>query len=204
MASVARDDLKVVRAFFAIEIPPSIRTLIEDQIEILKDHLPPGMIRWVRPEGIHLTLKFLGDVEPEILDEVNVVMQRTASGCDPFLLRIGRLGCFPNLRRPRILWVGVEERSGALSQLHSALERELEPIGFEREGRPFHPHLTLGRMKRRAGSAEAERISEALASMKEEPLGEVEVKELHLMRSDLKPTGAVYTKLSVVKLGKMG
>jgi len=114
------------------------------------------------------------------------------------------MGCFPNLNRPRVLWVGVTEETGRLTALQRDVEQHLEGLGFAREKRAFHPHLTLGRTRQGLRSSELTRIGEAVASSEIGELAKVRVNDIHLMRSDLRPDGAVYTSLQRVSLGSSG
>jgi len=147
---IIQNGLIVVRAFVAIEIPVEMRHQLVEQITRLKQHIPSTTVRWVRLEGIHLTLKFLGDVSLDKLDQITVLLEEVGLRPTPFRIDIGQFGCFPNPRRPSGLWGGVEDSSGVLIRLQADLEGVLSQIGFKRETRPFHPHLTLGRVKRGA------------------------------------------------------
>ena len=188
------------RAFIAIEIPVEMRHQLMEQIKHLKQYIPSKTVRWVRLDGIHLTLKFLGDVPHDKLDQITVLLEEVGFRHAPFRIDIGQFGCFPNPRRPRVLWIGVEDASGVLTNLQADLESVLTPIGFKRETRPFHPHLTLGRVKRGAHKSAAHSLSSILEEVTIGDLGQVNVDEICLIRSDLKPTGAVYTKLATAKL----
>lgn len=157
-------------------------------------------VRWVRPEGIHLTLKFLGDVNPSDMQSVHQVILETVPRFSPFSFSVGGLGCFPNVRHPRVIWIGVEERSGELAALTEELEQAFAVQGFERENRRFHPHLTLGRIRRGVGQAERRAIGETLDRVEGFTLGDVRVNEVCLFRSELKPSGAVYTRLLTAQL----
>jgi 2'-5' RNA ligase len=178
-----------------------MRLLLGEEIAKLQKRIPEGAVRWMRPNGIHLTLKFLGDIAPEEIEKAKRVVEGVAKNHPPFTFEVGKLGCFPNPRRPRVLWVGVHEPSGLLVALHSALESEFEHLGFEREGRSFHPHLTLGRTRRQATKSATRALAEVLQSVEIEVLGQVPGDELRLYRSDLKPSGAVYTVLAAAALG---
>lgn len=190
----------MIRSFVALELPDSMHRQLREQISSLRRLLPEGSIRWVRPESIHLTLKFLGDISPERVEPITSMMQGIVSGYSPFDFQVGEFGCFPNRRRPRVLWVGVQEPSGLLAALQEDLERGFEALGFEPEKRAFHPHLTLGRLHRRVGSSELRAVSETLEQVEIGALGKVKVEAVNLMRSDLQPGGAVYSRLSQVVL----
>jgi 2'-5' RNA ligase len=192
-----------VRAFIAIELPPHVLTQVGRLQTRVQQDVPPGLIRWVRPEGIHLTLKFLGDVERERLPEIEGALRHACSPHLPFALDIAGLGCFPNPRRPRVVWVGVQDEGHTLAAMQRDVERALVPLGFPTERRGFHPHLTLGRVRNRRPSgrqaAELEVLGDYVSHAKVR-IGQMAVDEVHLMRSELLPSGAVYTALAVVPL----
>ena len=191
--------MEPMRTFIAIELTPPILDRLGDLQARLRQDLPPRLVRWVRPQGIHLTLKFLGENPASEVDAVSAAMANVCAAHAPFTLSVHGLGCFPNLRRPRVLWVGVEEPAGVLAALQRDVERVLVPLGFPPETRPFSPHLTLGRAKGGA-RGQIEALGKAVGQAKAR-IGEMPVAEVHLMRSDLLPGGAVYTALSVARLG---
>lgn len=183
------------RTFIAIELSEELR----DGLDLLQDRLraqtPRGSVRWVRPEGIHLTLKFLGDTPVEQVEDVKVALAEAAADVGPFRVTARGLGCFPNARRPRVVWVGLEEPTGALQRLRDAVETHVAPLGFPTERRKFSPHLTLGRVQRRASSSEVREIGERVAASSTGLVGEMEVRAVSYIKSDLRPSGAVYTTL---------
>ena len=185
-----------IRTFIAIDIPESIRRSLEEQTSLLRAHVPEDCIRWVRPSGIHLTLKFLGDIYPEQAAHVGRSLDQVAATSSPFTLRISQLGIFPNLKRPRVIWVGVHEPSGSLAALQSTLELECERHGFDRERRRFHPHLTLGRVKRRTPPSSLREMAEVLGKLEIGELGEFVADAVCLFQSELRPSGAQYTCLT--------
>jgi len=192
--------LIVLRVFVAIETPKATCLQLAAQVEQLKRRIPTGVVRWLGLEGIHLTLKFLGDVSPGKIDQIVTLLESIARQYEPFEVDVSDLGCFPNTHHPRVLWVGVQEPSGTLIDLQKRLEDGFESIGFKREGRSFHPHLTIGRVKRRAERSALQSLSTILVEKKLGNIGRFQVNEICLIRSDLKPTGAVYTKLAAIRL----
>jgi 2'-5' RNA ligase len=155
-------------------------------------------VRWVRPRGIHLTLKFLGEVPASQIEAIAEAMREACTPYAPFSVSIGGMGCFPNPRRPRVVWVGVDEPSGTLVRLQREVDRALKSLGYPPERRKFSPHLTLGRVRgrdRQALQALGEYVSRAQVAV-----GEMQVTSLSLMRSDLLPGGAVYTELATAAL----
>jgi 2'-5' RNA ligase len=191
--------MESVRTFIAIELDPDVRTQVSKLQSRLKDDVPPGFVRWVRPEGIHLTLKFLGDTPADKLDEIARALQTASASHAPFSLHIAGIGCFPNPRRPRVIWLGVDEPGGTLERLYKAVERALTPLGHPPERRPFSPHLTLGRVKRGHSATDLEALGEYVTRAKVS-IGQMEVTFVHLIRSDLRPTGAIYTSLAKAPL----
>jgi 2'-5' RNA ligase len=196
--------LIVIRSFVAIEIPKTMRIDLSEHIAHLKQDIPTRMIRWVRPEGIHLTLKFLGDVSIDSIDQISATLIGICSEQLPFNIKVSEFGCFPNFRRPRILWIGVQDLSTRLADLHGEIESGLSKLGFEREARRFHPHLTIGRVKRFRDRVEFQDLATALEDVKIGDIGQLHVNEVSLMKSDLKPTGAVYSRLLAARLGGGG
>jgi 2'-5' RNA ligase len=190
--------MPTIRTFIAIELAAPIPEKLGDLQSRMQQDLPSGLLRWVRPEGIHLTLKFLGEVPVEQVDRIAEALRGACTGHAPFGVSIAGMGCFPNTRRPRVVWVGVEEPSGALARLQHDVEEAIGPLGYPAEARGFSPHLTLGRVK--GGGRQA---LEALGTYVERAkvrVGDMKVEAVHLMRSDLLPGGAVYTALAVVAL----
>jgi len=153
---------------------------------------PPSDVRWVNTDGIHLTLKFLGALDEERIPELADIIERCCTGCTPFTLTVRTLGAFPNEKNPKVIWVGAEEKTGTLARLQQDLEKKLSAIGFKEEKRTFFPHLTLGRLKSPKGERE---LTQSLAEYKDCECGTLEAHEVCLFKSDLRPGGAVYTKL---------
>jgi len=186
-----------IRTFLAIELPKKII----DQIRDIQNDLRSSVyqVKWVRPENIHLTLKFFGNIEEKTIEEISRVIKGVASKVDTFDLDVRGIGVFPNISRPRVVWVGVESADQNLDLLHKEVEVTLEKIGFEPEGRKFAPHLTLGRVK---SLKDKRRLIDQVQMFKGCELGSFNVENLFLFKSDLRPSGAVYTKLSTFDLGK--
>lgn len=189
------------RTFIAIELDDELREILGRLQSLLRRKIASDCVRWVRPEGIHLTLKFLGDTRPEQVEQVKEALARAVAPVRPFQFTVGGVGCFPNTRRPRVVWVGVHEPTGAMKRLHSAVEAEVAPLGFPTEGRPFSPHLTLGRVHRQAPRSEVQQLGEVVAASAVGDLDEMHVGEVCYIKSDLRPGGAVYTTLSCAELG---
>lgn len=191
--------MSVIRAFIAADLPEDLRHALARVTQHLKSELKGVPIRWVPPENIHLTLKFLGEVSQRNLPFLIELLQGGVADQRPFEFGVGGLGAFPDIRRPRVLWVGVKGPK-ELHDLHHAVESAMEKIGYAREARPFEPHLTLGRVSRNASPEEVRRVSETLRAVQVGFLGSALVEEIYLYRSDLRPTGAVYTRLAAAPL----
>jgi 2'-5' RNA ligase len=188
--------MTVLRTFIAIALDEELRGNLGRLQDQLRERMPPRSVRWVRPAGIHLTLKFLGDTPPQLVDRIKMALEQAAAQTRPFSFTVGGLGCFPNIRRPRVVWVGLHEPSGRLAHLRDCIEGEVAPLGFPTERRRFSPHLTLGRVQRRASKSEAREIGQVVGGSAIGTIDEMAVTEVLYIKSDLRPTGAVYTTLS--------
>ena len=193
-----REDERL-RLFVAIDLPEDVRESLGRLQSDLRRHDLPSL-RWTRPEGVHLTLKFLGETPVSSLPAIEAALARAVRGAQPFRLALGAPGTFGNRRGPRVLWVDVEGDVKPLQQLQAAVERELAATGFAPEERGFSPHLTLARVPQPSPPGLAERVSRALTAVAA-PQGEIEVTELLLMRSRLQPSGAVYSRVAAFPLG---
>jgi 2'-5' RNA ligase len=183
------------RTFICVEIPASVRERIANLQRELRSI--DAQVSWVRSENIHLTLKFLGDVERDRVAEVVESVRLAAEVIAPFEIEIGGAGCFPSPRNPRVLWVGFASVPDPLRQLHSRIEDLLARRGFAREEKKFSPHLTIGRIRAPRGAA---RVAESLIARGFDPESFV-AHEVIVMRSELGAGGSVYTPQSFVKLG---
>jgi 2'-5' RNA ligase len=189
-----------IRTFIAIELPEPLRTSLRRLQDRLKEQISPQSARWVPPRGIHLTLKFLGQTSTDQIDAITEALKSACADIAPFTYSVGGLGCFPNPRRPRVVWVGVQERTGALSTLQRATEDACAGFGFQRERRAFRPHLTLGRLRDNAPARERRAIGELIEQAEVGSLAEVTATGIRFVRSDLRPDGAVYTTLGEIAL----
>lgn len=186
-----------IRTFLAIEIPKEILDQFE-RVQYRLGRSMTGVIRWAKPGSIHLTLKFFGNITERDIRNITDALRAKAPALGPVPVSIGTLGVFPNLSRPRVLWVGMTEGVKELSALQAQVETALEAQGFTREERPFRPHLTIGRMK---AERRIEGLDKAIEDHKGFAAGNFTATEMILFRSDLKPTGPVYTSLAKFKLG---
>ncbi|HEX2979649.1 MAG TPA: RNA 2',3'-cyclic phosphodiesterase [Anaerolineaceae bacterium] len=186
--------MPVIRAFIAIDLPTEIQQSLERISTQLQQQCTTTTIRWVPPKNIHLTLKFLGEVSSTNLEMLNKIVQAEAVHHRCFELSIGGLGAFPTLRRPRVIWVGVQAPNNLLA-LQRSIEAETVRLGYLAEDRPFSAHLTLARISHNATPEEVRKTGDALVTYKVGFLGTVHVERIRLFRSDLKPGGAIYTPL---------
>lgn len=191
---------KPLRLFIAIELSPEVKQALGHLQEDLKRQLPPRVVRWTNPPGIHLTLKFLGDTPEDKAQAVGQGMQVAAASFDPFELHVAGFGCFPNPRQARVLWVGVPDLPKPLAGLQRAIDLQMARLDYVRETRPFSAHLTLGRVNDRLSAAERRALADLLDRTKIGDLGVVHVQEVILFKSDLQPGGALYTVLARAKL----
>ena len=179
-----------MRAFIAIELPSEIKNNLADLQQRLKQE---GLkASWVKPGNIHLTLKFLGDIDPGNVENISAAMKVAAEKSAPFELKVSGTGVFPNLRKARVLWAGLSQGVAQLIDLQKDLDKALEECGFERQKRSFKGHLTLARFRDPVNPAKLEK---SLRECNGNHLGQLVVSDIVLFKSDLKPTGAVYTKL---------
>lgn len=186
--------MSLVRVFIAIEVPPIVRQAIEKNTARLQSTLDASLVRWTPTNNIHLTLKFLGDVSPATIDMLAQMLTQEASQHPCFEMQFQGLGTFPNSRRPRVIWIGIQAPA-ALEALRRGIEAATARMGYPTENRPFSPHLTIGRVKQTASPTDAQKIRVALERTKIGTLGTGTVGAVHLFKSDLKPSGSVYTRL---------
>jgi 2'-5' RNA ligase len=189
----------MLRSFIAIKIPEEIQSAVARSITPLQKKLPKPLVRWVAPENVHLTLKFLGDVSSANIDILAESLKVEASNHEIFSMAAGSLGVFPNAHRARVIWIGLEG-STSLKMLVRGVETVAERLGYPAEERPFSPHLTIGRVGQNISAMDLQRISTALGEMNVGSLGLVQVDAIHIYKSDLLPTGSVYTELFRLKL----
>ncbi len=188
-----------IRSFIAIELPEEAKrglAMLRSEMEITEH----PFVKWVEHGAIHLTLKFLGNIPFKQVTAVTGVIEEATQGISPFHLEISGLGAFPNLKQPRVLWVGIGGEIDKLSRLQQNIDSVLARLGFAPEGRPFTPHLTLARIRQVASSGERKSFGELVVSTSFENKYYIAVDAISLMRSQLTPAGAIYTCLAMVKL----
>ena len=192
--SIEQPVSNLVRTFISIDLPESIKNRIDGLQKTLQKI--EAQVSWTKPSNIHLTLKFLGNVEASRIESISEAVGVAAREIRPFEIEISGSGCFPSPRKPRVLWVGFSNVPEPLKQLHSNIEQELARVGFPPETRSFSPHLTIGRIRMPHNSA---RVAETLISQGFEAEG-FTAREVNVMRSELRPTGSIYTAQRVIQL----
>ena len=195
-----------LRTFVAIPLSAEVHRALGTLQNRLKHHAvlrlaPTGVVRWVDPESIHLTLRFLGDILPERVEPIKMALTVVARNVPSFEFQTGTLGVFPNLNRPQVIWAGVQDPTSWLALLHAAVNEALASLGFQPEQRRFSPHLTLGRVQRNASHSDLHAVGEVIAGTPVGALGNVAATELIFFQSVLRPTGAEYTALGKFTLG---
>ncbi|MCA9936106.1 MAG: RNA 2',3'-cyclic phosphodiesterase [Anaerolineales bacterium] len=177
---------KKVRAFIALHLPEAAKAELELVADVLAGQMPPRSVRWVKPHLMHLTLRFLGDTAVSDLPALYAALDEIAAAHQPITLHQANLGCFPNRSRPRVIWAGLDGEVTAVQALQAAIEQAVCNLGFPPEDKPFNPHLTLGRVK----DGRLLRGVEWGTTVKKIS---VPVTAVHLMQSDLRPGGPIYT-----------
>jgi 2'-5' RNA ligase len=183
-----------IRAFIAIDLPASISESIYKQTSGLRGKIGPALVKWVTLENIHLTLKFLGEVPNATLPFIKQLLIREADSCAPFDLQVTHLGSFPNLKRPRVIWAGIQAPA-VLTELSRNIEAACKRMGYPPEERPFSPHITLGRVRSNLSQTDLNAISDNLNKTSLQKSGSATIGEINLYQSELTPVGSNYTKL---------
>jgi 2'-5' RNA ligase len=193
-----------VRCFIAVELPDEARKELIRLQDRLREISPTNTVRWTTPQNIHLTLHFLGDLPVDRLEEVSCTVRDVAAASPAFFLRLSDLGCFPNTRRPRVVWVSV---SGEIERLRT-LQRELgsqlmNRVHFQPDPRPYSPHLTIGRVKKGIPEQRLRQLGQHIEQeiQKVGELAMLPVERIHFIQSDLRPTGPIYTQIAYGILG---
>jgi RNA 2',3'-cyclic 3'-phosphodiesterase len=184
-----------IRTFIALELPPGLKQVLGDLQQDMRSRT--DCVRWVKPEHIHLTLKFLGPTEESLVEPIGMVLSNLAKGAVPFRTQVAGLGAFPSSRNPKVIWVGMPGEQRDLLLFQEKLEDALALIGFTKEKRSFAPHLTLGRVREGRGKRELE---ELIGHYESRNLGSFTADTIIFFRSDLQPSGPVYSALKTIKL----
>ena len=191
---------KKVRSFIAIPVPSERIEALEQSVKHLDEEIGRH-VRWVRPEGIHLTLKFMGDIPAATAERVLEALLPVTAGFNSFQLSISGLGVFPNSRRPRVLWAGLDGGLKSLSELHMAVDEAVGKLGLPKDQRPFSPHLTLGRVRRDAAEGQLQKIGEAMSSTKIPSVPAWLADTVNLMRTELDPAASRHYLMGSAPIG---
>jgi 2'-5' RNA ligase len=186
---------KPVRLFIAVELPE----VVKRELETLQNRLwvePAEGIKWVAPQGIHLTLKFLGWVVRDRIVDIKSALAEAVKGFTPFEMGLSGLGAFPNLRRADVVWCSLSGDLASLANLRQLVEKYVSPLGYPTENRPFSPHLTLARLREEVSPETRQKLAKKLVETRFEPGVSIPVDSISLMQSTLLPAGAVYTRLA--------
>jgi 2'-5' RNA ligase len=192
--------MNLLRAFIAIEIPADIKKAIAVKTARLQKDAGHA-VRWVAPENTHLTLKFLGELSPANVGLVSQALQAECNQQSVFEIVVCGVGCFPNPRRPRVIWVGLKAPP-ELNRLQRKVEAAAALLGYEAEDKPFSPHLTIGRVREQGSPDELNRLQEALSGLEIGELGRFATRAVTLFKSELLPSGPIYTPLFSAQMGK--
>jgi 2'-5' RNA ligase len=180
------------RIFLAIDISDAARTVCSSHIDSLRNEFPQVRVGWERSEKLHVTLKFLGPTPPDRLGELSHRVADVASNYNPFMLRLGVPGSFPSRGKPRVLWIGTNGAADDLIRLQSDVEKACESLGYDREEKPFHPHITIGRVR---DHRDAYVLAEAHRKALIEPV-EFEISHVVIYESKLLSSGSVYSRVA--------
>ncbi len=186
-----------MRIFIALDIEQWIKDGLQEAVRELRRTRAP--VRWVKPEGMHLTLKFLGQTPEEKVASLESSLESVCRDIFPFPVTVSGLGAFPGLSRPRVLWAGVEEPTGTMETLAGSLEEGMLALGWKKEKRKFHPHITIGRVK---GNINLKQLSDAVSEFQGKIWGRQETSGVSLYRSHLEPAGARYEVIRFFPFGE--
>jgi 2'-5' RNA ligase len=190
---------EMIRSFIAIRLDEKTVAALRKAQSLLRNRPAGQAARWGRAEDIHLTLKFLGDVPADAIPEIAEALRVACAASAPFAVTLAGLGCFPNCRQPRVIWVGIKETT-ALRNLQSAVEEVMNDLGYAPEERAFSPHLTLARVERNAKPKEVAALGLEVERAGLGEIATVHVESVYLIRSDLRPAGPIYTELAEARL----
>ena len=191
--------MEKIRSFIAIELPGELKQALAELQRRFKSagSLP---VKWVEPSNIHLTIKFLGDIDAGSPDKIIKALNEAVSSSKPFNIEVRGLGVFPNMNRIQIIWVGLYGELEKLGQLQKNIEAGLKPLGYPSENRPFTPHLTLARVRDFARPEERQQLGQLISTASFEGKYIINITSINLMKSQLTPEGPIYSKLGTVTL----
>ncbi len=192
--------MSLLRAFIAVELPAELQQKIHKATANFRRGIDP-LVRWTAAENMHLTLKFLGDVSQPNVEFLIQMLRSQAELVSPFIIQLTGLGSFPGPKRPRVIYIGIQAPA-ALGALQREIESASRRLGYEAEERPFSPHLTLGRVRQNISASGQQNIRHAIEGTQVDVLGSARIDSVHLYKSELRPTGSVYTRLYSAPLKK--
>ena len=190
--------MEQIRSFIAIELPDEVKLEL-GQLETRLKAGTQSPVKWINPDSIHLTLKFLGNIAADRTGEITRAIEEAARPISPFQVEVKGLGVFPNLRRVQVVWVGMTGATDKLSTLQQRIDSNLARLGFPPESRRFTPHLTLARIRNQASPDEREKLGQLITETQFEA-GTIKVDSVSLMKSQLTRQGAIYSRISSVRL----
>jgi RNA 2',3'-cyclic 3'-phosphodiesterase len=191
-----------VRTFIAVDFPPNMLKKIAEIISFFKTLTPEKDLKWVETDNLHLTIKFLGEIEENKTAQVKHTLSQALKDQNCFDIEINGLGMYPNKNKPRVIWLGITG-ANPLSEIYNVLNQELTSLGFTPERRAFSPHLTIARIRRNTDHKQAQGIGEILSKYKVETLGATTIEQVHLYQSVLTPSGPIYTLMHSVDLNQV-
>jgi len=185
-----------LRCFIAIELPEGLKKTIDMYVERLK--AAGADVKWIPSKNLHFTLKFLGSTPEKLIPDINKRLTKIAEMHHSFTIQIVGAGVFPNIKHPRVVWLGIQD-SEDIIKLQCGIDKSMAEFGFEREDREFKPHLTIGRIR---SLKNVDMLIKELATLKDVDFGKIEVKNIVIMKSELKPSGAEYFRLNEISIGE--
>lgn len=191
--------MKAIRSFIAIDLSRETQDRLAQVLNRLANEVRQKIVRWVKVSNIHLTLKFLGDVSASDIQSIKDTLDAVINKRPKFTLQVGHLGAFPNAQNPRVIWVGVEAPP-IFAEILYDLESRLGDLGYPQEKRAFSPHLTLGRVSKNARFNEIKTLTKVIQSSQVGVICRERVEAVHLFKSDLRPSGAVYSRIATCHL----
>ena len=194
--------MEKLRTFIAVDLSAEIIDEIDSIITYFKTQVPEGALKWVETDNLHLTIKFLGDISKAQLADVKVMIAAELRYFSSFVISVQELGMYPNKNHPRVIWLGIKGGQ-PLINMHQKLDQALIEAQIPKEGRPFSPHLTIARVRRRTDPDIAKVIGRTLSNFRVDFLGEFPIEQVHLYQSELTRQGPIYTRLLSVPLNKV-
>ncbi len=191
-----------MRTFIAIDFPPETLTQVEKLSSFFKQKTPANALKWVGISNFHLTISFLGEIDEKDLPAIKAALDTSLAGIHPFSIQIKGLGMFPNAAKPRVVWLGIDG-ADPLMKINRKINISLRRLDIQPDPRPFSPHITIARVHQGANTDTAALIGSTLSKYRVDPLGEVNISQIHLYKSVLLPSGSIYSILHTVQLNQV-